>query len=121
VGVAFAAVLPALRFVAESGEHDYATGTTRKTGRFGGAPLLRWLLHPHGDGHHFLHHVDPSIPHHRLRAVHRWLSRNDAGYRVAGTERPSLPVLAVARPDEAQARSANRTLTVHSSPRAVAV
>lgn len=80
VGAGFTAVLPALRFVAEAAEHDYKSGTTTRTATFNNVGLLHWFLHPHGDGYHFLHHVDANIPHHRLRAVHAWLTRYDPEY-----------------------------------------
>jgi fatty acid desaturase len=83
VGTAFVAVLPTLRFMAEAAEHDYRNGTTTKTGTYSNVGPVHWILHPHGDGHHFLHHVDASIPHHRLRVAHRWLTANDAEYATS--------------------------------------
>lgn len=80
VGVSFTLVLPPLRYIAEAAKHDYVDGTTTITGTFSNIGPVHWLLHPHGDGYHFLHHVDANIPHHRLRGVHEWLTKNDPEY-----------------------------------------
>jgi fatty acid desaturase len=85
VGVAFVLVLPPMRFIAEAAKHDYEKGTTTKTGTFSNIGPLHWMLHPHGDGFHLLHHLDPSIPHHRLKAVHGWLMENDPAYASGRT------------------------------------
>jgi fatty acid desaturase len=80
VAAAFVFVLPPMRFVAEAAKHDYEHGTTTKTGTFSNIGPIHWLLHPHGDGYHFLHHVNASIPHHRLAMAHRWLDGRDEEY-----------------------------------------
>lgn len=80
VAAAFVFVLPVMRFVAESAKHDYEHGTTTRTGTFSNIGPVHWLLHPHGDGYHFLHHVDASIPHHRLAGAHRLLDALDPEY-----------------------------------------
>lgn len=85
VGVAFVLVLPPMRFIAEAAKHDYEEGTTTVTGTFSNIGPIHWLLHPHGDGFHLLHHLDPSIPHHRLKVVHRWLMENDPEYASGRT------------------------------------
>lgn len=73
----FVALLPWLRYVAESGKHDY-----HETSEFSATIsnlgwIHRWYFYPHGDGHHLLHHWDPSIPHHLLARAHGRLVKAD--------------------------------------------
>jgi len=35
----------------------------------------RWLIHPHNNGYHLSHHLMPSVPHYRLPAMQKLLSR----------------------------------------------
>lgn len=80
--LSYIVVLPALRFVAESGEHIYQGTDTVVAATISNIGLLhRILIHPHGDGYHTVHHLWPGIPHHRLAGVHRLLIANDAQYR----------------------------------------
>lgn len=83
VAPAFLIVLTVLRYIAESAKHDYVNGTTTKTGTYSNIGPVHWVLHPHGDGYHFLHHVDANVPHHRLRTVHRILSERDPEYATS--------------------------------------
>ncbi len=48
----------------------------------GGAKPLAWLVHPHRDNYHLVHHLFPRIPHYNLENAHRSLLRN-AAYRSA--------------------------------------
>src|SRR5262249_40921301 len=67
--VAFALVLPLIRFVGEADEHDYEA-TTESAATFSSlGRLQRLLFHPHGDGYHAEHHRYPPIPHHHLRRM----------------------------------------------------
>jgi fatty acid desaturase len=75
-------VLPAIVNVVFLSEHVSTFGTTefeRSRNKLGF--LQRVLLHPHGDGFHMLHHLYPSIPHHRLPRAHRLLMK-DPVYRT---------------------------------------
>ncbi len=64
---------PAIRFVAETGEHGalyqraspseaLAHRAIAMTRNIHVHPLLAFLLYPHGDAHHMLHHRFPGIP-----------------------------------------------------------
>ncbi|GLU48688.1 hypothetical protein Nans01_30390 [Nocardiopsis ansamitocini] len=70
--------LPVLRFIAESSEHSYTDAdtvfdsTVTNLGR-----LQRWLIHPHSDGYHTVHHLWPGTPHHGLRTLHQILLQAD--------------------------------------------
>ncbi|RST18335.1 hypothetical protein E2C00_31295 [Streptomyces sp. WAC05374] len=78
-----AAALPVLRFIGESSEHSYHDADTvfDSTVTNLGA-VQRWLIHPHSDGYHTVHHLWPGTPHHRLRLLHEELSAADPdGYR----------------------------------------
>ncbi|HEU4439612.1 MAG TPA: fatty acid desaturase family protein [Methylomirabilota bacterium] len=73
-----------MRFLAEVSEHmalghgsEFAT-TRNKLGWF-----QRYVMHPHGDGFHLVHHLYPRIPHQNLPRAHRLLLR-DARYRQEG-------------------------------------
>jgi fatty acid desaturase len=95
--------LPVIRFIGESSEHSYTDtdtvfdATITNLGRF-----QQWVIHPHSDGYHTVHHLWPGIPHHGLRQLHIALSDADpAGYasrlrvrtRVVSTPSPNrLPV-----------------------------
>ena len=37
----------------------------------------RWIIHPHGDGHHSLHHLWSSVPHHQIAKMHLTLAELD--------------------------------------------
>jgi fatty acid desaturase len=69
----FVVYLP-MRFLAEASEHvglGFSTefGTTRnKLGWF-----QEYIMHPHGDGYHIVHHLYPRIPHQNLARAHRLL------------------------------------------------
>jgi len=80
--IPFLVYLPVIRFLAESEEHHYEEASTvfaatySNTGR-----LQRWLLHPHGDAYHLLHHLIQAIPHWKVRTAHNILWVVDPSYR----------------------------------------
>jgi fatty acid desaturase len=75
---AFAFVLPVLRFVGEAGEHHYVgTGTVFEATMVNDGPVHHLLIHPHGDSYHLVHHLWPSVPHHRIRRLHKLLVELD--------------------------------------------
>ncbi|MFI7275334.1 fatty acid desaturase [Streptomyces sp. NPDC049879] len=75
--------LPALRFLAESGEHVYREADTVFAATVSNLGFLqRALIHPHGDGHHTVHHLWPGVPHHQLARLHRLLLERNAEYRT---------------------------------------
>ncbi len=81
--LAFSALLPAIRLVGESEEHDYAAssefyGTYSSLGR-----LQRVVFHPHGDGYHAEHHRYPRVPHHNLRKTRQQLLDLDQAWQLA--------------------------------------
>jgi fatty acid desaturase len=86
--VPFFIVLPPFRFNAEAAKHTYDDNDgTVFSATYSNVGTVHVLLHPHGDQFHLLHHLHPAIPHHRLRAVDRWLMAHDAKY--AGGRRRS--------------------------------
>lgn len=73
-----------LRYLSEVSEHmalghgsEFAT-TRNKLGWF-----QKYVMHPHGDGYHLVHHLYPRIPHHNLARAHRLLMA-DPVYRLEG-------------------------------------
>ena len=76
--------LPVIRFIAEAAEHDYlpddadATIFTRTWSNIGA--IHRIVFHPHNDGYHAVHHLYPSVPHHKLHRVHRLLAERDQAF-----------------------------------------
>lgn len=75
--VPFVVLLPWLRYVAESGKHDYGETSEFAATISNLGWIHRWYFYPHGDGHHLLHHWDPSIPHHLLARAHARLVEAD--------------------------------------------
>lgn len=70
-----------MRFLAEVSEH---MGLSHDTEFEGTRNKLGWLqeyvIHPHGDGYHLVHHLYPAIPHQNLAKAHRLLLK-DQTYR----------------------------------------
>jgi fatty acid desaturase len=67
-----AAALPALRWVAEAEEHDYAAGSSELATTYTNLGWLRLaFFHPAGDAYHLVHHLWPGIPMRHHRKVHR--------------------------------------------------
>lgn len=67
-------VLPIIRFIGESNEHQYIDARTV----FGATItnigwLQNLLIHPHNDGYHTVHHLWPGVPHFALARLHRHL------------------------------------------------
>lgn len=75
-------VLPVIRSIAESEEHDYERGETEFETTYTNIGFWqRWLFHPANDGFHLIHHMYPTIPtclHHK---VHEVLMKHDEKYR----------------------------------------
>lgn len=90
-------VLPIVRCLAESGEHDYRPGSSALSvgeRTFSHHGLFNRLIHLFGDQHHVEHHVAPAIPQYRLghyrkrliaAGVGRWLYRRTS---VLGSVKP---------------------------------
>jgi fatty acid desaturase len=76
--VGYTVALPVVRFIGESSEHSFSDADTvfdatiTNLGR-----LQRWVIHPHSDGYHTVHHLWPGTPHHHLRWLHRTLMSED--------------------------------------------
>lgn len=82
-GVPFFLVLPFVRFMGEANKHRYTSNDGTVFGAtFNNVGLMNFLLHPHGDNFHALHHLHPSIPHHQLADVDAWLMENDRTYHA---------------------------------------
>jgi fatty acid desaturase len=74
--------LPVIRFIGETGKHDYSGGTSVAAVTISNiGPVHKLLIHPFGDGHHTLHHLFAHVPGYRLGKLHRWLMANEPGYR----------------------------------------
>ena len=74
----FLTVLPFLRFVAETGKHDYNKSTVFDATISNIGIVHRLLFHPHGDGYHVLHHLFAAVPQYRLSRLHRLLVQADS-------------------------------------------
>jgi fatty acid desaturase len=90
--VGFLLALPVIRLLAEAGEHRYTGTRTVFDATFSNLGFWhRWLIHPHNDGYHTIHHLWPGVPHHSLRRLHGILDRADPdGYAVRLRVRTSL-------------------------------
>lgn len=75
--VPFLAVLPLVRFIAETGKHNYAESTVYTATISNIGPIHRLIFHPHGDGFHLLHHLYPSVPQFKLPWLHELLLASD--------------------------------------------
>jgi len=74
----YALVLPVIRMIGEAGEHRYLAGDTVFNATISNLGWAhKWIVHPHGDGHHTLHHLWSSVPHHRIRRMHDALADID--------------------------------------------
>lgn len=70
--------LPVIRFIGESSEHIYSDSETVFDATISNLGLLqRFLIHPHNDGYHTVHHMWPGVPHHALRRLHKVLTVED--------------------------------------------
>jgi fatty acid desaturase len=70
--------------IGEAGEHRYRPGDTVFNATISNLGWAhRWIVHPHGDGHHTLHHLWSSVPHHRIRQMHHALADLDADIYAA--------------------------------------
>jgi fatty acid desaturase len=78
------AILPVLRSIAETEEHDYDLGETEFETTFTNIGWLhKALIHPKNDSYHLVHHMFPSIPERVHHKVHRLLMQYDPQYRSA--------------------------------------
>lgn len=73
-----------IRYWAEMAEHSglkngHELYSSRNT--FGN-PIQRFLLHPHNDNYHLVHHLFPAVPHYRLKNAHMILME-DKEYKEA--------------------------------------
>ena len=76
--VGFGLVLPVIRMLGEAGEHRYLAGDTAFNATISNLGWAhRWIIHPHGDGHHSLHHLWSSVPHHQIAKMHQTLADLD--------------------------------------------
>ncbi|HET7720200.1 MAG TPA: fatty acid desaturase [Acidimicrobiales bacterium] len=76
--VAFGLVLPVIRMLGEAGEHRFIAGDTAFNATISNLGWAhRWIIHPHGDGHHSLHHLWSSVPHHQIAKMHLTLAELD--------------------------------------------
>ena len=81
----YALVLPVIRMIGEAGEHRYLAGDTVFNATISNLGWAhRWIVHPHGDGHHTLHHLWSSVPHHQIRQMHESLAELDPDTYAAG-------------------------------------
>lgn len=86
----FLLYLPVVRFLAEAEEHRYKDAETEFGSTFSNlSRLQRWLLHPHGDAYHLLHHMLPQVPHWKMAYAHWILSTLDRTFQ-GGQSRKSV-------------------------------
>jgi fatty acid desaturase len=79
--VPFLLVYMPMRFLAEVSEHmGLGQSTEFETTRNKLGWFQEYVMHPHGDGYHVVHHMYPRIPHQNLAKAHRLLM-NDPVYR----------------------------------------
>jgi fatty acid desaturase len=72
---AYLLALPVIRFVGEASEHIYSTTRTVFDATISNLGFLqRYVIHPHNDGYHTIHHMWPGVPHHQLRRLHKQLT-----------------------------------------------
>jgi fatty acid desaturase len=77
-------VLPVIRSIAESEEHDYDAGVTEfETTYTNDSWLHRLLIHPKNDAYHLIHHMFPNIPERRHHSIHKLLMAHDSRYQFA--------------------------------------
>lgn len=70
--------LPVIRFIGESSEHVYSDSDTVFDATISNLGLWqRFLIHPHNDGYHTVHHMWPGVPHHTLHRLHKILTVED--------------------------------------------
>ena len=70
--------LPVIRMLGEAGEHRFLAGDTAFNATISNLGWAhRWIIHPHGDGHHSLHHLWSSVPHHQIRKMNLTLAELD--------------------------------------------
>jgi fatty acid desaturase len=79
--VPFCVVLPFMRMFAESEEHLYDGCSEAEDTFDNGSFLSRWLTHPAGDAHHWVHHVLTSVPHWKMHRAHLLFLKLDPLYR----------------------------------------
>jgi fatty acid desaturase len=88
--VPYFAIYAPLRYLAEVSEHmGMHQDSEFKTSRNKLGWFQEWIMHPHGDGFHLVHHLYPAIPHQNLKQVHKMLMQ-DPIYRDCGTHTWSL-------------------------------
>ncbi len=76
--VSYLFILPVIRFLGESSEHQFInTGTVFDATITNIGFIQRLLIHPHNDGYHTVHHMWPGVPHFALARLHRHLSAED--------------------------------------------
>ena len=79
-----------MRFLSEVSEHmALGHGSEFKTTRNKLGWFQEYVMHPHGDGYHLVHHLYTRIPHHNLARAHRLLLA-DPVYRLEGSHCPGL-------------------------------
>jgi len=79
--VPFYLLLPILRFYARANEHtgvDFSVDS--KSARNNLGLFNRFILHPHGDGYHQVHHLAASIPFFNLPGAHKFLVKHNVEF-----------------------------------------
>ncbi len=77
-----ATVLQLIRLVGELEEHDYEIRTTEAEATYSNIGFLhRFLIHPHGDAFHWVHHCLPKLPECRNGVIHRLALKYSEQYR----------------------------------------
>lgn len=78
--VPFLTSFQVIRFLAEMSEHGglyHHQNQAEMTRNNICHPMLAWLLYPHGDSYHLVHHLHPAIPYYHLKRAHQELMNND--------------------------------------------
>ncbi|MDO5375753.1 MAG: fatty acid desaturase family protein [Staphylococcus rostri] len=85
-----------IRYWAEMAEHaglNNESELTSSRNTFGN-PITLFLLHPHHDNYHLVHHLFPAIPHYHLKKAHIILMRDEedkSAHHCTGFFKTTLP------------------------------
>jgi len=92
--IPFYILLPVLRFYARANEHtgvDFSIESRSARNNLGF--FHRYILHPHGDGYHQVHHLVASVPFFNLPKAHHFLLTNNFKFLDSNSPITSLAMM----------------------------